>query len=75
MAVSGEVGWPPLGRNRWPLTRPIVVLLPQRLEAPLQAERRPVDAEHLGVVQEAIENCRSEHLVAEGLRPLVDIFR
>ena len=21
MAVSGEVGWPPLGRNRWPLTR------------------------------------------------------
>jgi hypothetical protein len=21
VAVSGEVGWPPLGRNRWPLTR------------------------------------------------------
>ena len=22
MAASGEVGWPPLGRNRWPLTAP-----------------------------------------------------
>jgi hypothetical protein len=43
------------------------VLLAERLEAALQPERGPVDREHLGVVQEAVEDGCGEHLVAEGL--------
>jgi len=57
VAVSGEVGWPPLGNSRWPLT-PCRHPRRQRRRLPLhdsaQATRRWPPSQHLSPASAAI---------------------
>ena len=48
MSASGEIRWPPLGRNRWPLTVDIAPDLPPRV-IPIDAHLPAVRINRLGV--------------------------